>query len=83
MDSSTLTHRQNLPRRMIIEKYKEVRMLPLREHSVIYEVAIRLGYAIDKNRTNDYVRRVIREYLSTRYSHSSVKNTSEQNTFPS
>ena len=53
-----------LSRRVIIREYQTILLHPPSENpAVVRIIAERLGYTIDKNRSNDFVRRVIREYL--------------------
>jgi hypothetical protein len=49
-------------RREIIETYKIVRQVPSR-NTVVFRISKILGYKIDVNKNNTFVRRVLNEYL--------------------
>lgn len=57
-------NRLSLSRRMIQIELQRLRDEPDDSHSLVYTVAVRLGYTIDKNGSNDFVRRVIRDILT-------------------
>lgn len=56
------TSKLSASRRDIIETYKIVRQAPS-EHTIVFRIAKILGYKIDKNKNNSFVRKVINEYI--------------------
>jgi hypothetical protein len=54
--------RMSYSRKAIINTYVLFRAEPNHDDSLIRRIAKLLGYTIDKNGSNDYVRRVIRKY---------------------
>lgn len=46
------------------------------EKTVVYQIASNLGYSIDRNFSNDFVRRVLKDYLRS-ISHSGVMKSRE------
>jgi hypothetical protein len=58
-----LNKKPSVSRRLIIEKFEQLRRSPLPNHSIIVTIAMTFGYSIDKNGTNDFVRRVINDHI--------------------
>ena len=50
-------------RRTIIRSY--LRLREIAHENIVREIAQELGYTLDKNNSNEFVRRVIREFLET------------------
>lgn len=49
----------------IVRAFVALRADPQRvAHSIVFTIARDLGYTIDRNNSNDFVRRVIRDYLA-------------------